>query len=127
MSAGDLVDPTALTVRSWRTVPGPGSEPRVVPMQDGTTRDMIFGVEWLIAFVSEVITLDPGDVILTGTPAGVGVFRDPPVFLRPGDVATVEVEGIGRLSNPIVDADGSTPEGSPAARVLAGLHQDAFR
>jgi len=122
VTADEVADPAGLAVRSWRTAAGPAGEPRIEPMQDGTTRDMIFGVEWLIAFVSEVITLDPGDVILTGTPAGVGVFRDPPVFLRPGDVATVEVEGIGRMSNPIVDEDGSAPEGSPAARVLAGLH-----
>jgi 2-keto-4-pentenoate hydratase/2-oxohepta-3-ene-1,7-dioic acid hydratase in catechol pathway len=90
-------------------------------MQDGRTSDMIFGVEWLVAFVSEVIRLEPGDVILTGTPAGVGVFREPPVFLRPGDVATIEVESVGRLSNPVVDRDGRAPDGSPAARLLAGL------
>ena len=127
VTADEIADSAALAVRSWRTVAGPGGEPRVGPMKDGTTRDMIFGVEWLIAFVSEVITMEPGDVILTGTPAGVGVFREPPVFLRPGDVATVEVEGIGRLSNPIVDADGSVPAGSPAALLLAGLHRDESR
>ena len=90
-------------------------------MQDGVTSDMIFGVEWLVAFVSEVIMLEPGDVILTGTPAGVGVFRDPPAFLQPGDVVTIEVERVGRLSNPVVDAEGRAPDGSPAARALAGL------
>lgn len=119
----ELPDPTRLAVRSWRTTSGPHGEPSIVAMQDGVTADMIFGVEWLVAFVSEVIMLDPGDVILTGTPAGVGVFRDPPVFLEPGDVATVEVERVGRLSNPIVDAAGHAPPGSPAARVLAGLAQ----
>jgi 2-keto-4-pentenoate hydratase/2-oxohepta-3-ene-1,7-dioic acid hydratase in catechol pathway len=122
VSAGEIADPASLAVRSWRTSGGSGQQPQVTAMQDGTTRDMIFGPEWLVAFVSEVITLEPGDVILTGTPAGVGAFRQPPVFLQPGDVATVEVESIGRLSNPVVAADGNAPDGSPAARVLAGLH-----
>jgi 2-keto-4-pentenoate hydratase/2-oxohepta-3-ene-1,7-dioic acid hydratase in catechol pathway len=122
VSADEIADPARLAVRSWRTSGRSGEQPRVVAMQDGTTGDMIFGPAWLVAFVSEVITLEPGDVILTGTPAGVGAFSKPPVFLQPGDVATVEVESIGRLSNPIVGADGSAPDGSPAARVLAGLH-----
>ncbi len=57
--------------------------------------------------------------MVTGTPSGVGVFREPPVFLVPGDVVRVEVEGIGSVTNPIVDADGSAPAGSPAERLLA--------
>jgi hypothetical protein len=56
---------------------------------------------------------------VTGTPSGVGVFRTPPVFLTPGDVVRVEVEGIGSVTNPVVDADGRAPDGSPAARLLA--------
>jgi 2-keto-4-pentenoate hydratase/2-oxohepta-3-ene-1,7-dioic acid hydratase in catechol pathway len=69
--------------------------------QDATTADMIFSVAELIAFASEAITLEPGDLILTGTPAGVGVFRHPPVFLAAGDEVTVEIEGIGSLTNPV--------------------------
>jgi 2-keto-4-pentenoate hydratase/2-oxohepta-3-ene-1,7-dioic acid hydratase in catechol pathway len=69
--------------------------------QDATTADMIFSVAELIAFASEAITLEPGDLLLTGTPAGVGVFRDPPVFLAAGDEVTVEIEGIGSLTNPV--------------------------
>jgi 2-keto-4-pentenoate hydratase/2-oxohepta-3-ene-1,7-dioic acid hydratase in catechol pathway len=69
--------------------------------QDATTADMIFSVAELIAFASEAITLEPGDLLLTGTPAGVGVFRDPPVFLAAGDEVTVEIERIGSLTNPV--------------------------
>jgi 2-keto-4-pentenoate hydratase/2-oxohepta-3-ene-1,7-dioic acid hydratase in catechol pathway len=69
--------------------------------QDSTTADMIFSVAELIAFASEAITLEPGDLLLTGTPAGVGVFRDPPVYLRDGDEVTVEIEGLGTLTNPV--------------------------
>jgi hypothetical protein len=65
------------------------------------------------------VTLDPGDVIVTGTPSGVGVFREPQVFLEPGDLVSVEVERIGTLTNPITDAEGNAPAGSPAARFLA--------
>jgi 2-keto-4-pentenoate hydratase/2-oxohepta-3-ene-1,7-dioic acid hydratase in catechol pathway len=122
VSADEIADPSRLAVRSWRTTGGSSDRPQVVAMQDGTTRDMIFGPAWLVAFVSEVITLEPGDVILTGTPSGVGAFSKPAVFLQPGDVATIEVESIGRLSNPIVGPDGGAPDGSPAARVVAGLH-----
>lgn len=68
-------------------------------MQDGHTSDMIFSVAQLVSYVSHQFTLLPGTVILTGTPAGVGAARTPPVFLRDGDEMVVEVEGIGRLCN----------------------------
>ncbi|MAU13223.1 MAG: fumarylacetoacetate hydrolase [Anaerolineaceae bacterium] len=70
-------------------------------LQDSTTAEMIFGVRHLISFCSKAFTLLPGDVILTGTPDGVGVFRDPPIFLTDGDTVTCEVEGIGQLTNPV--------------------------
>lgn len=70
-------------------------------LQEGNTADMVFGVAQLIAYVSKVMTLEPGDVIATGTPAGVGFARNPPVFLRGGDICEIEVEGIGTLCNPI--------------------------
>ncbi len=100
----DVPDPHALRLRSWR-IPahGPGAG-REIAMQRGSTADMIFRIPALIEFISAVITLDPGDLIATGTPAGVGVFRDPPVFLQPGDRVRVEVEGIGRVENPVVGA-----------------------
>jgi 2-keto-4-pentenoate hydratase/2-oxohepta-3-ene-1,7-dioic acid hydratase in catechol pathway len=71
-------------------------------MQDGSTRDLIFDIPTLVAFASTVMTLEPGDLILTGTPPGVGYFRDPRIPLRPGDTVEVEVEGIGKLTNPVV-------------------------
>jgi 5-carboxymethyl-2-hydroxymuconate isomerase len=70
-------------------------------MQDSTTAEMIFGVAELIARLSQAFTLLPGDMIATGTPDGVGVFRKPPVFMQDGDVVEVEVEGIGVLRNPV--------------------------
>ncbi len=70
-------------------------------MQDSSTNQLIFGVPELIAFLSESITLEPGDVIATGTPPGVGFARKPPVFLKSGDVMEVEIEGIGTLTSPI--------------------------
>jgi 2-keto-4-pentenoate hydratase/2-oxohepta-3-ene-1,7-dioic acid hydratase in catechol pathway len=101
----DELDPTAgLPIRSYR-IPGPGRPDAGTPvlMQDSTTADMIFTVPELIAFISTVITLDPGDVIATGTPSGVGVFRDPPIFLEPGDRVRCEIDGIGSVENPVVD------------------------
>ena len=96
----DEIDPaTGLRLRSWR-IDADGLEHL---MQDGSTADMIHDVPSLVAFISSVITLEPGDVIATGTPSGVGVFRDPPVFLEPGDSVRCEIEGIGSLENPIVD------------------------
>jgi 2,4-diketo-3-deoxy-L-fuconate hydrolase len=70
-------------------------------LQDSSTSDLIFGVPALVAHISAVFTLEPGDVILTGTPGGVGIFRDPPVALAPGDEVEIEVERIGVLANPV--------------------------
>jgi len=87
-------------------------DPQVLPirailngttMQDSNTSNQIFGVAEVIAFVTQAITLEPGDLIITGTPAGVGVSRDPPVFLVPGDRVRCEIEGIGSVENPIID------------------------
>lgn len=69
--------------------------------QQANTADMIFDVAQLIAVLSEAVTLEPGDVIVTGTPAGIGWARRPMLFMQPGDVCTVEIEGLGTLSNPI--------------------------
>jgi 2-keto-4-pentenoate hydratase/2-oxohepta-3-ene-1,7-dioic acid hydratase in catechol pathway len=71
-------------------------------LQDSNTRELIFPVSRLIAFLSSVFTLEPGDVISTGTPAGVGFARKPPRWLKPGDEVTVRVEGLGELTNPVV-------------------------
>ncbi|MCY1418863.1 Ureidoglycolate lyase [compost metagenome] len=64
---------------------------------------MIFNVADLIAILSEAVTLEPGDVIVTGTPAGIGWARRPQLFMKPGDLCTVEIEGLGTLSNPIAE------------------------
>jgi 2-keto-4-pentenoate hydratase/2-oxohepta-3-ene-1,7-dioic acid hydratase in catechol pathway len=87
---------------------GDGSGLRIIQrlngetLQDGNTADLIFGVRRLVAHASSVFTLEPGDLILTGTPAGVGYTRTPPVTMRDGDVVEVEIEGIGVLRNPVV-------------------------
>ena len=70
-------------------------------VQNSNTSNLIFGVPALIAFISAAITLEPGDIIATGTPDGVGVFRKPPVFLKSGDVMEVEIEGLGVLRNTV--------------------------
>jgi 2-keto-4-pentenoate hydratase/2-oxohepta-3-ene-1,7-dioic acid hydratase in catechol pathway len=70
-------------------------------LQDSSTAQMIFSVAEIIAYVSQVITLEPGDLIATGTPAGVGVFRDPKVLLADGDEVSVEIDGVGTLTNPV--------------------------
>jgi 2-keto-4-pentenoate hydratase/2-oxohepta-3-ene-1,7-dioic acid hydratase in catechol pathway len=72
-------------------------------VQSGDTGQMIFGIAKLISYASTIFTLAPGDVIITGTPAGVGFSRKPPRFMKAGDVCEVEIEGIGLLRNPIVD------------------------
>lgn len=71
-------------------------------MQNSSTKQFIFNVNQLIAYLSKVCTLRPGDLIFTGTPPGVGAARNPRVFLKPGDLAEVEIEGLGVLSNPVV-------------------------
>lgn len=73
-------------------------------MQDGNTKMMIFSVPFIVSYISKISTLEPGDVILTGTPEGVGYARKPPIYMKDGDVITIEVEGLGTLTNPLVDA-----------------------
>ena len=85
-------------------------------VQDGNTADMIFGVAETIEFISALMTLEPGDVIATGTPAGVGVSRDPQVLLDPGDLVEVEIEGLGKLSNRVA-APAVAPPSTEAATV----------
>ncbi len=70
-------------------------------MQESSTRELIFSIEHLISHLSQLITLEPGDIIFTGTPPGVGAARKPPVFLKPGDVVEVEVAGLGTLRNTV--------------------------
>jgi 2-keto-4-pentenoate hydratase/2-oxohepta-3-ene-1,7-dioic acid hydratase in catechol pathway len=100
VTADEIADPQALRLRSWRT---PAGSAEGVLMQDGSTADMIWGVADLVALISRSITLEPGDIIATGTPSGVGVFRDPPIFLEPGDRVRCEIDGIGAVENPVVD------------------------
>jgi 2-keto-4-pentenoate hydratase/2-oxohepta-3-ene-1,7-dioic acid hydratase in catechol pathway len=71
-------------------------------MQSSNTEEFIFGVEEVVSYISGITTLRPGDVISTGTPGGVGIFREPPELLEPGDTVDVEIEGIGTLTNPVV-------------------------
>ena len=84
----EIPDPQSLALKLW--VNGE-------LLQDGNTHDMIFGVAQLIEYISRYMTLEPGDVIATGTPAGVGAFRKPPRWLQPGDKVELEITGIGRL------------------------------
>ena len=93
VAASEVADPQTLPIRA--IVNGE-------TMQDSTTAEMVFSVREIIAFVSEAITLVPGDLILTGTPAGVGASRTPQVWLQPGDSVTVEVGGVGSITNPVV-------------------------
>ncbi len=90
VTADEIPDPQRLSIRCL--VNGE-------VMQDASTSEMVFGVAALVSFCSQAMTLEPGDVIATGTPAGVGWFRDPKVTLHDGDEVTVEIEGIGRLDN----------------------------
>jgi acylpyruvate hydrolase len=72
-------------------------------VQDATTADLIFDIATLISLMSEAFTLERGDIIVSGTPSGVGFARKPPLFMKAGDVCEVEIEGLGTLSNPVVD------------------------
>jgi 2-keto-4-pentenoate hydratase/2-oxohepta-3-ene-1,7-dioic acid hydratase in catechol pathway len=73
-------------------------------MQDSNTAKMIFRADHLVSYLSQIVTLMPGDLIFTGTPPGVGMARKPPVFLKPGDVVEVQLEKIGVLRNPVLAA-----------------------
>lgn len=92
--AAEIPDPQALGLRT--RVNGE-------TVQDSTTSEMVFGVAELLAFCSRSFTLDPGDVVLTGTPWGCGEFMDPVRSLQDGDVVEVEIDGIGTLRNPVVE------------------------
>jgi 2-keto-4-pentenoate hydratase/2-oxohepta-3-ene-1,7-dioic acid hydratase in catechol pathway len=72
-------------------------------VQDASTAELIFDVKTLIALLSEAFTLESGDIIVSGTPAGVGFARKPPLWMKAGDVCEVEIEGVGTLVNPVVD------------------------
>jgi 2-keto-4-pentenoate hydratase/2-oxohepta-3-ene-1,7-dioic acid hydratase in catechol pathway len=74
-------------------------------LQNANTRDMIFDVATLVSLCSDIFTLTPGDIIISGTPEGVGGMRKPPIFMQPGDVCQVSIEGLGVLSNPVVGED----------------------
>jgi 2-keto-4-pentenoate hydratase/2-oxohepta-3-ene-1,7-dioic acid hydratase in catechol pathway len=76
-------------------------------VQDSNTRELIYKIPYLVAYLTRGITLLPGDVVTTGTPNGVGAFRKPPVFLKHGDVVTVEVDGLGQLTNSCVEEPGA--------------------
>jgi 2-keto-4-pentenoate hydratase/2-oxohepta-3-ene-1,7-dioic acid hydratase in catechol pathway len=89
---GELPNPHGLPIRTWVN-----GELR----QDSNTDQLIHTAPALIAFCSAAFTLEPGDIITTGTPGGVGLYRNPPSFLQPGDTVAIEIEGIGRLENPV--------------------------
>ena len=91
--AADVRDPHSLPIRAILNG-------EVV--QDSTTANLVFGVDEVISYASQTATLETGDLILTGTPAGVGIFRDPPRLLGPGDEITIEIDGVGTLTNPVV-------------------------
>jgi acylpyruvate hydrolase len=94
VTADELPDPGSLRLRS---------SVNAETWQDSSTAEMVFDVATIIAFASRTITLEPGDIIATGTPAGVGHFQDPPRYLRDGDQLRCEIEGIGVLENSVVD------------------------
>jgi 2-keto-4-pentenoate hydratase/2-oxohepta-3-ene-1,7-dioic acid hydratase in catechol pathway len=80
-----------------------------VVVQSASTGEMVFGIQEIISFLSRTMTLHPGDIIATGTPAGVGMSQSPPRFLRVGDTVEVEIDGVGRIRNRIVPADAGAP------------------
>jgi len=90
VTTDEIADPQKLAIRSRLNG---------TLMQESNTADMIFSVAELISFLSRHFTLEPGDLIMTGTPSGVGVFRDPPIFMQDGDMIEIEIEGIGTLRN----------------------------
>jgi 2-keto-4-pentenoate hydratase/2-oxohepta-3-ene-1,7-dioic acid hydratase in catechol pathway len=91
-TADEIPNPQALALRTWVN-----GELR----QDSNTSNLIFGVQELVAFISETCTLEPGDLILTGTPSGVGMSQSPPAFLASGDVVRIEIERLGWIEHSI--------------------------
>ena len=102
VTADEVADPGDLRLRTWVN-----GELR----QDSSTADMIFGCAEMIAYLTSAFTLEPGDVLATGTPAGVAAGRRPPPWLRPGDRVRIEIEGIGTLENPVAAGDEPVPVG----------------
>ncbi len=92
VAASEVSDPHALAIRAILN----GET-----LQDSTTANLIFGIDEIISYASQTSTLEVGDLILTGTPAGVGVFRDPQRLMQPGDVITIEIDGVGSITNPV--------------------------
>jgi len=93
VTADEVPDPSVLVIRQW-------VNDRLY--QEGPTGDMVFGIPEIVSFLSSVTDLHPGDVVATGSPAGLGLHQDPPVFLEPGDRLRVEVDGLGVLANQVV-------------------------
>ncbi len=91
--AAEVPDPHALPIRAILNGEA---------VQESTTANLVFGVDEVISYASQTATLEAGDLILTGTPAGVGIFRKPPRLLQPGDEITIEIDGVGSLTNPVV-------------------------
>jgi 2-keto-4-pentenoate hydratase/2-oxohepta-3-ene-1,7-dioic acid hydratase in catechol pathway len=102
VTTDELADPGQLALRTWVN-----DDLR----QDSTTSDLIFGCSAMIEYLTTAFPLEPGTIIATGTPAGVGAGFDPPRFLAPGDVVRVEIEGIGELVNPVVQGQEPVPLG----------------
>jgi 2-keto-4-pentenoate hydratase/2-oxohepta-3-ene-1,7-dioic acid hydratase in catechol pathway len=111
VTADEIPDPQGLRVRTW--VNGD-------LRQDGSTSDMVFSCAEMIAHLSEAMTLEPGTVLATGTPAGVGGASDPPRWLVAGDVVTVAVDGVGELTNPVTDEPAPGPGRRPAVGAADG-------
>jgi 2-keto-4-pentenoate hydratase/2-oxohepta-3-ene-1,7-dioic acid hydratase in catechol pathway len=104
---------TFCPIGPWMTTPDEVPDPHALRvqatingevMQDSTTANLIFRIPQLISYISRDMTLEPGDIIATGTPPGVGAFRNPPRFLKAGDIVETEVEGLGRLRNPVMSS-----------------------
>jgi len=91
--AAEVPDPHALPIRAILNGEA---------VQESTTANLVFGVDEVISYASQTATLEAGDLVLTGTPAGVGIFRKPPRLLQPGDEITIEIDGVGSLTNPVV-------------------------
>lgn len=98
LTADEAADPSAFMLRTWVND---------VLKQESSTSDLIFSVPELIEYLSTAITLEPGDVIFTGTPSGIGQVRNPREWLKPGDTVRVEITGLGSLSNPVIAEPGA--------------------